>query len=301
MARVLLVEDSPTQAVEMRMLLEEAGHDVINVSNGNLAIDALQKQVVEVVVTDLEMPEMNGLELVKAMALDFDHVPSILVTAQGSESLAAEALQEGAAGYVPKKHLRTLLNDTIVDVLGVIRSDASFSKLIATLQKNVFVFDMPNDASLIPPTIGLLMQVASGMGLFGGTELVRIGTAVEHAMLNAMYRGNLDLGPSVTPAHRAIIYDDATTDLIEKRKLSEPYKDRTVHVEATATKDELRVVVTDQGNGFKTSQVPEKGDVHIPDGEDGRGLVLMKSFMDEVLFNEIGNEVTLIKRCKKAV
>ena len=102
--------------------------------------------------------------------------------------------------------------------------DASFAKLIKTLQKNVFVFDLPNDADLISPLVGLLMQVISGMDLISGTELVRMGVALEHALVNAMYRGNLELGPSVTPPHRAIVYDDATTDLIEKRKASSPYQ-----------------------------------------------------------------------------
>ncbi len=298
MARVLLVEDSPTQAVEMRMLLEEGKHHVIHVANGRLAVDALGENVIDVVVTDLEMPEMNGLELVEMMRLDFEHIPSILVTAKGSEELATKALQKGAAGYVPKNHIQTLLNDTVAEVLGVIRTDASFAKLISTLQKNVFVFDMPNDSSLISPTIALLIQVASGMELLNGSELVRLGTAVEHAMINAMYRGNLSLGPTVTPPHRAIIYDDATTDLIEKRKISEPYKDRRVHIEATASKDEIRILVRDEGKGFNAAELPTREESQVLDTESGRGLVLMRSFTDELIFNDKGNEVTLIKRCR---
>ncbi|TWU47622.1 Transcriptional regulatory protein TcrA [Rubripirellula tenax] len=297
MARVLLVEDSPTQAVEMRMLLEQASHAVIHVANGRLALSALDEHIFDVVITDLEMPELNGLELVKAMSLDYEHVPSILVTARGSEELASKALQKGAAGYVPKNHLESLLNDTIVEVLGVIRTDASFAKLISTLQKNSFDFKMPNDASLIAPTIALLIQVASGMDLLSGSDMVRFGMAVEHAMLNAMYRGNLQLGPSVTPPHRAIIYDDATSDLIETRKNTAPYKDRLVFVEATASKAEIRVVVRDQGRGFNTSDLPGREDAQVLDTESGRGLVLMRSFTDELIFNESGNEVTMIKRC----
>ncbi|QDT03432.1 hypothetical protein K227x_18150 [Rubripirellula lacrimiformis] len=298
MAKVLLVEDSPTQAVEMRMLLEEASHEVIHVANGKLALAALGEHLIEVVVTDLEMPEMNGLELVEAMSLEYEHIPSVLVTARGSEELASKALQQGATGYVPKNHLQTMLNDTIVDVLGVFRTDASFAKLISTLQKNVFVFDMPNDSTLISPTVALLIQVASGMELLNGSTLVRVGVALEHALLNAMYRGNLQLGPSVTPAHRAIIYDDVTTDLIEKRKQSEPYKDRRVHVEATASKDEIRILVRDEGRGFDTSKLPGREDVQVVDTESGRGLVLMRSFTDELIFNEAGNEVTMIKYCR---
>ncbi len=299
MAKVLLVEDSPTQAVEIRLLLEEGAHEVTHVGNGKLAIDVLETEPIELVVTDLEMPEMNGLELVEAMRIDFQHIPAVLVTARGSEELASKALQKGAAGYVPKNHLQSLLNDTITDVLGVIRTDASFAKLIKTLQKNVFVFDMPNEADLISPLTGLLIQVIAGMDLISGTELVRMGVALEHALVNAMFRGNLDLGPSVTPAHRAIVYDDATTDLIESRKNSDPYRDRVVHVDATASKDEIRIVVRDQGKGFNTANIPGQDDSKVLDTESGRGLVLMASFTDELIFNDVGNEVTLVKRCKK--
>lgn len=299
MAKVLLVEDSPTQAVEIRMLLEEGAHQVMHVGNGKMAIDVLQQQPIELVVTDLEMPEMNGLELVEAMQRDFEHIPAVLVTARGSEDLASQALQKGAAGYVPKNHLQTLLNDTITDVLGVIRSDASFTKLISTLEKNVFVFDMPNDSELISPLVGLLMQVIPGMDLISGSELVRVGVAVEHALINAMYRGNLELGPSSTPAHRAIVYDDETNELIEQRKSEDPYKDRRVFVEATASKEEIRVVVRDEGNGFDTSKVPARGDAKVLDTESGQGLVLMASFTDEMIFNDTGNEVTLIKHCRQ--
>ncbi len=174
MAKVLLVEDSPTQAVEIRMLLEEGAHQVMHVGNGRMAIDVLEQHPIDIVVTDLEMPEMNGLELVEAMQLGFEHIPAVLVTARGSEDLASQALQKGAAGYVPKNHLQKLLNDTITDVLGVIRSDASFAKLIATLQKNVFVFDLPNDPELISSVGGI---VDAGHSRDGPDQRIRTGAS----------------------------------------------------------------------------------------------------------------------------
>ncbi len=299
MAKVLLVEDSVTQAVEITMLLEAAAHEVRHVVNGKLGLDLLQTESLDVVITDLEMPELNGLELVQAMRLDYAHVPAILVTGQGSEALAAEALQKGAAGYVPKTRMQDLLNDTITDVLGVIRSDESYAKLISTLTKNVFVFEMPNDPELVMPLVGLLMQVVSGMELLGGMELVRLGVATEHAVYNAMFRGNLELPRDQTPCPRAAIYDQATNAVVEARKREAPYKDRTVHVEAIASEHAIRIVVRDQGPGFDTSSLPDAGNPEILDTEGGQGLVLMTSFVDQLLFNEKGNEVTLIKRCSK--
>ncbi|MCD0460423.1 ATP-binding response regulator [Roseiconus lacunae] len=301
MAKVLLVEDSPTQAIEMRMLLEEGCHEVKHAMNGKLALDVLAEDVPDIVVTDLEMPEVNGLELVEVMRTDYPHIPAILVTARGSEELASQALQKGAAGYVPKSDLQSLLNNTIVDVLGVIRTDASFTKLISTLKKNVFEFEMENDAELISPLVGLLMQVVAGMELISGADMNRLGVAIEHALVNAMFRGNLQLGRSVTPAHHALIYEDASTDLIERRRSEEPYKDRKVYVHASASKDEIRIVIRDEGPGFDTDKVPRTVSADLFTTETGQGLVLMKSFADELSYNESGNEVTMVKRCHSPV
>ncbi len=296
MARVLLVEDSPTQAVEITMLLEEGRHEVLHASDGRQGLEALAEYALDVVITDLEMPEVNGLELVERMRIDYSHIPAILVTSRGSEALAVQALQKGAAGYVPKSEMKALLNTTINDVLSVIQSDESYAKLISTLTRNVFEFDMPNDASLIAPLTGLLMQVSSGLQVFGGMELVRLGMATEHAILNAMYRGNLELTRDETPMDHAIMHEDATNETIEARKLAEPYRDRRVHVEAIASTDEVRIVVRDQGNGFDTTKLPKRGNPEMLDTKGGRGLVLMTNFVDSVTYNPAGNEVTLIKR-----
>ncbi|MCC9600818.1 response regulator [Stieleria sp. JC731] len=301
MAKVLLVEDSPTQAIEMRMLLEDGCHEVKHAMNGKAALEVLASEIPDIVVTDLEMPELNGLQLVEVMRTDYPHIPAILVTARGSEELASQALQKGAAGYVPKNHLQSLLNDTIVDVLGVIRTDASFSKLISTLKKNVFEFEIENDAELISPMVGLLMQVVAGMDLISGADMNRLGVAIEHALVNAMFRGNLQLGPSVTPAHHAIIYEDATTDLIERRKSESPYKDRKIFVHASASINEIRIVIRDEGPGFNIEKVPTTVSADLFSAESGQGLVLMKSFADELMFNDIGNEVTMIKYCESPV
>ncbi len=298
MVKVLLVEDSPTQAVEITMLLEGASHEVRHVVNGRQALAVLHEERLDVVVTDLEMPELNGLELVERMRLEFAHIPAILVTGRGSENLAAEALQKGAAGYVPKSHMRALLNDTITDNLGVMQTDASFAKLISMLQRNVYEFELPNDADLISPLVSLLMQVTSGMGVLGGTDLVRLGVAIEQALLNAMFRGNLELAREQTPGDNALIYQDATSDLIESRKTAVPYKDRKVHVSAAVSAAEVRVVVRDDGNGFDASNLPRATDPDVFDSESNRGLVLMDAFADELIFNDRGNEVTIVKRCE---
>ena len=199
-----------------------------------------------------------------------------------------------------------LLNDTIVDVLGVIRSDASYAKLISTLKKNVFVFDLPSDPELISPLVGLLMQVSAGMELLPSIEMVRLGVAVEHALTNAMLHGNLEIPRDKQPSHGQLAREGMINDAMKERLSQEPYKSRETHVEATASEHAIRIVITDQGPGFDTSNVPQAGELDASslaasaDGvgqADKQGLLLIASFVDQMWFNDEGNQITLVKRC----
>src|SRR6185437_13935808 len=105
MARVLVVEDSPTQASELRFLLEDAGFDVDLAVDGIAALSSLREGLPNLIVTDLRMPRMDGLALVQAVRSDYPSVPVVLITAHGSEEIAARALRVGAASYVPKRYL----------------------------------------------------------------------------------------------------------------------------------------------------------------------------------------------------
>ena len=64
----------------------------------------------------------------------------------------------------------------------------------------------------------------------------------------------------------------------------------------SSTRSEAQFVIRDQGPGFDPKSLPPAGQPGSLDPDTGRGLVLMRAFMDEVTFNERGNEVTLIKR-----
>ncbi|MDE0865647.1 MAG: response regulator [Rubripirellula sp.] len=298
MAEILLVQDSPARAVELRILLEQRSHRVKHAGNGKDALSILQKHPIDLVLADLHLKEMNGAELVEAVQAQFPDVVVILITPSHAETLADQALRAGAAGFIPQNHLQMLLNDTVETALRVLASDESFGELVGSLQENSFVFDLPNDSRLILPLVGLLMQMAAGMRLLPASERVRLGTALQHALVNAMYRGNLGLGPSVTPGHYAIVHRNATTDLIEKRKQEEPYKNRRTHVKATASKSELRITVIDGGHGFNVENFFD-AQTHVRfDKEAGHGLVLMERLTDELEFNLSGNEVTLVKNAR---
>lgn len=300
MSKILLVEDSQTQALQMKMLLESASHDVTCCEDGTEAVQHLAEGTNELVITDLELPVMNGLDLIKRMQADFPDVPAVLVTGHGSERLAAEALQVGATGYVPKSMLDDMLLGTVEDVLGIVRSDRSYAELINCTVENRLVFELPNNPQLLTTAIDLTMQMAAGMQLLSGVERYRVGNALRHAASNAIYRGNLELTRDQWQQTNS---DDDTSEseppIVQERMNSRPYNERKVFYDARLMRDLIRIVIRDQGNGFDCSQLAIANSTMLDDTH-GRGLVLIHNFMDKVSFNESGNEITLVKRCQVA-
>ena len=106
MITILVVDDS---AVDRRfvkgLLVKNADWRVVCVEDGAEALAFIRNDPPELVVTDLQMPNLNGLELVAAVRKEFPFVPVILMTSQGSEEIALQALSSGAASYSPKKQL----------------------------------------------------------------------------------------------------------------------------------------------------------------------------------------------------
>src|SRR3954452_7024145 len=88
MTRILVVDDHPTQAEEFGDLLRNAGCDVTLAGNGREAMDLLRLDLPDIVLTDLDMPVMDGLELVQAIRREYPALPVILMTAMGSEGPA---------------------------------------------------------------------------------------------------------------------------------------------------------------------------------------------------------------------
>lgn len=297
MTRILLAEDSQTQSLQIRALLEQSQFEVDAVSTGKEVVQRLEShQRYDLILTDMMMPGINGLQVVRAVRFHYPGTPVVLITGQGTDALVIEALEDGAAGYVSKSQMQEKLIEEIDQVLHAAEIDRSYELLLGCLQRNEFVFTLGNDTRLIGPLINLLLQMMSGLGLSDSTDRVRIGLALEHALLNAMFRGNLEITSAQLPRARDALRAGQAEGLVASRASEAPYRDRRVNLDVSMDRREARFVIRDEGPGFDISQVPRPGDAARLDCDEGQGLFRMTTFMDEVTFNGLGNEVTLIKR-----
>ncbi len=102
--RVLLVDDSMTTRTLERNILESAGYDVSTAADGRAALDLLEKQGADLVLSDVEMPELDGISLVSAMRASarFRTIPVILLTALDAPDHRQRGLDAGADAYLVK-------------------------------------------------------------------------------------------------------------------------------------------------------------------------------------------------------
>ena len=298
MTKILVVDDS---AVDRRLiaglLQRNSDHQILFAEDVGSALVFLREQIPDLIVTDLHMPAQSGLELVAAVRLDFPGVPVILVTGQGRESLAAEALHHGAAGYVPKALLAERLLEAVNETLSLARGDKTYERLITCLRRCEFRFQLQNELALIEPLVDLVQQMVGGMALTDPTGRFRIGAAIREGLLNAVVRGNLELSSTDIRDSHAVQGNGELSAKVMDRAQQAPYADRSVNVQVDVLVDRVEIVIRDEGPGFAwQAALASARDATVLGQHSKRGHVLMQAFMDEVSYNEAGNELRLVKR-----
>ena len=292
MPTILVVDDSSVdRSFVGGLLAQEAGWSVTYAAHGLAALECLAESVPNVIVTDLLMPELDGLELLSAVRQRHPLVPVILMTSHGSESIALEALRRGAASYVPKQTLPLNLRETIRRLLALSPCQRNLVWLLGRMTKQQSTFRLENDPQLFAPLIQYLQDEAAQFGLWGDAERNRISVALEEALANALYHGNLEVTSELREQDL-----QSYNRTVGARRDQSPYRERQIEVEAEFSRERAVFVIRDSGPGFDPASLPDPTDPANLTKPSGRGILLMRAFMDEVVYNARGNSVALIKK-----
>ena len=292
---ILVVDDSETDRKLMEGLL---GADldwlISHASNGEEAMEMISIAPPHVVVTDLVMPKMDGMELVAKVSESYPRVPVVLVTGQDDATLACRALRNGAASYVPKSQVSDRLLDTVEQVLSMAESDHHDDRIVQMTTNTRFRFTLENDPVLIAPLIDRVQQGMIAMQLCTPTKMMHVGIALEEAMINAMYHGNLELPVHQLAEVRKLVHEGLPSELLDERRQESPYGSRKLQVAADFTRERAQFVIADGGPGFDWKQQLANATEANWRDDRGRGLMLINTFMDEVAYNDAGNELRMI-------
>jgi CheY-like chemotaxis protein len=291
MEKILVVDDNKEDRELAAECLREHGMIPVFATNGREAVIAIERENPDAILTDLHMPEMGGLELVRFVRSNYVRLPVVLMTSQGSEDSAISALRAGALSYVPKASLRKNLCDVMAMVVAAVEEMRYRERTRTLLDKSEATFllgyESDGPSALISHLEGNLRQI----NFCDDTELFQIGTALAEAISNAVDHGNLELDSRLRENGAG-----AYSNLRQERSGQTPYRDRRVRVTERLAPDCVEYRVLDQGKGFDVASVPDPLQSNCLLKVSGRGLLLVRTFMDEVTFNGAGNEVTMTRR-----
>lgn len=118
--RFLIVDDFSTMRRIVRNLLKESGYtDADEAEDGQIALQKLRNSSFDFVVSDINMPNMNGFQLLGEIKKDdkLKHIPVLMVTAEARKEDIVMAAQQGAAGYIVKPFTKATLEDKVNNIL----------------------------------------------------------------------------------------------------------------------------------------------------------------------------------------
>ena len=292
MPSVLVVDDDPvSRNLAARLLEKLADMHVSHAADGADALASVSDHVPDLVLTDMKMPNVDGLTLVRRLRKEHPHLPVILMTSFGSDEIAAQALHSGAASFVNKAHLARDLRQIVLEVLDVAGAERRHREALVTLRRAESEFCLENDPALLTPLIGHLLQNLSRLNLVDESRRLSIGIALQEALTNAMFHGNLEVSSDLRRNGCREFYE-----LAEQRRNEAPYRQRRVFVKVEETWEQATYTIRDEGRGFDPRAVPNPVEERHLERESGRGLFLIRMFMDEVRHNPQGNEITLVVR-----
>jgi len=242
---LLVVDDSVfDHQVIARLLQVMEGLRVIFASGGKEAMQTLDRELPQLILTDLIMPDMDGLELVQQVRDRFPSIPMILMTAFGSEEAAMRALRAGAANYIPKKDLDRDLVETVCGILHMSTVDRHRRQLLHCLNCRESAFLLENDPNLIASLMELVQEELDGLGLFDrmGMGRIRVGIALQEALTNAVFHGNLEVNSSLRQEDERLFFNET-----EARRWQEPYTSRRIRVIVRVDHLAATFIIGDEG------------------------------------------------------
>ncbi|HEX9842010.1 MAG TPA: response regulator [bacterium] len=299
---VLFVDDEEDIRLSFRDRFEEQ-FEVALASNGQEALEHLAgPDATAVVVTDLRMPRMGGLDMI-ARAKDLDpDLGFIVVSGHGDTDDVIAALRLGARNFLRKPYAFAELEEAIMleaRRYRLIQDERKRRKVEqATEQFLVGVegmtFLLPSSLDWVNPLTFRLVGVMEAVGICDEQNRSNVALALMEVITNAIEHGNLAMNGAIKREMMAA-GEQAYAQELALRASQEPYRGRRVRVSASVDADRATITVEDEGAGFDFHHLPDPTDPENLFLPNGRGILLARSFIDEVQYGERGNVCTLVQ------
>ena len=120
MARILIVDDSPSQLMGIRRIVEKLGHEALTAEDGAAGVEVAKREIPDLILMDVVMPNLNGFQATRSISREptTKHIPVILVTTKDQETDRMWGMRQGARAYLTKPFSEEELSEVIASNLG---------------------------------------------------------------------------------------------------------------------------------------------------------------------------------------
>ncbi len=274
-SRVLIVDDDRGFRHAMGTLLQEAGHLVVQAADGRAALDALGRETFDVLLLDVGLPDMSGLDVLAAVQHLATPPRVVMITADDTPETLLKAIRGQADRYITKPFAPGAILQVVDDVLGSPPA-AALPITVVSARPEWVELVVPCSLHAADRVHGFMMRLPADL-----PEAVResVGTAFRELLSNAVeWGGRLD--PT-----------------------------RMVRISCLRARRMLLYRIADPGQGFSIESLSHSA-INNPEGDPlrhayvreekglrpgGLGLAITREIVDELIYNEARNEVVFIK------
>ena len=291
----LLIADDTAEVLNfLQDFFVKAGHSVFCARDGEEALKILQNEEIDGIFCALTMPKLGGLELLKEVQSANSRRPLVILCPPNDSENALNALQLGACDYLLKAINPLELQRTLDRVVSLQEGFHFSAYAMDHLLQETRTLEIGNDFSGLNRIIALMTQDLPSYGILNQEQLFRMNMLLKEAIENAIFHGNLELRSEMRRENPELFYKTAA----QKRDI-DPYKDRKLILQYDISRNSAKYVVRDEGKGFVHADLLDPADPDNLLRIEGRGLIMIMNFMDEVFWNDRGNEVTMVRYRKR--
>ncbi|PCI27480.1 MAG: hypothetical protein COB67_08410 [SAR324 cluster bacterium] len=286
---MLLVDDEALIREVTREMLEDHIAEYIEAENGQEALDLLEQREVDLILTDIRMPVMDGMELIRKVRRDHLDIPIVVMSSFSDEKTILQALREGANNFLRKPTNIHEFERVILPILHNLEQKKAHAFDAQSIRQLSGELSLNNEISLISGTVEYLLQPLQS-GPFA-PRMHSLKIALYETLINAIEHGNLEI---TQEEKEATLKNNRFNHLYQERFRNPVFRNRQILIRYEYQPHHVSFTIQDEGKGFNWAAQANSPTSLF--SKSGRGIALTRIYVDEMIYNEKGNQVMLMLR-----
>jgi CheY-like chemotaxis protein len=258
---ILIIDDVEEIRISLSKIVEQLGVVPLTASNGLEALDLLQSEKIDLIITDLMMPEMDGLQFIVQSRKLNPRIPIAVISGYADIKNATFALSRGAFNFITKPFTIKEVENVIRKGLRLRELSLGTDRLLKTIRNRTDI-TIPSFTHLLPSVSFYVLKECQWRGIDNENLLNNISVCIDETLTNALTHGN------------------------------EGNPEKTIAITLQFDTEKFTFTIQDEGNGFDVKEFDRQIKQNAIDIPNKRGLFIVEYLADEISFNDKGNEVT---------